>query len=264
MALGKEELDRLSKELMDAERTDTPIEQPLTDRFPEITIPEAYAIQLRTIQSKVDAGEVVVGKKIGLCSRAMQEMFRVEEPDYGHILDTMMILEGQPIPMSRLIQPRLEGEICFILKDDLKGPGVTTAKVLAATAGVVPALEIIDSRVKDWKIKIQDTIADNAGSALVVLGGQMTAITDLDLRLVGMVLEKNGEIIATGASAAVLGNPVQAVAWLANKLGEHGIGLRAGEFIMSGSLTAAVPIQAGSCFRATFDRFGSVSTRFVT
>lgn len=263
MTLEKAKIDQVSRELMAAESSFIPIE-PITDRFPEITIPEAYAIQLRTIETKIKNGAVVVGKKIGLSSKAMQEMFGVNEPDYGHILDNAMIMEGQPISMSRLIQPRVEGEICFLLKGDLKGPGVTTADVLTATAGVIPAFEIIDSRNRDWRIKIQDTIADNAGNALVVLGGKLTAITNLDLRLIGMVLEKDGDIVATAAGAAVWGNPVQAVAWLANTLGQYGISLRSGEFIMSGSLTAAVPAQAGSSFRAIFDHLGSVSTRFVS
>lgn len=262
MALQKTQLDKLSEELMMAESSLVPIE-PMTDRFPEITIPDAYAIQLRTIEAKVKKGSVIVGKKIGLTSKAMQEMFKVSEPDYGHVLDHAMIMEGEPISMKRLIQPRVESEICFLLKKDLKGPGVTTADVLGATAGVIPSFEIIDSRNKDWRIKIQDTVADNAGNALVVLGGKLTEITDLDLRVVGLVLEKDGDIVATAAGAAVWGNPVQAVAWLANKLGEYGISLKAGEFIMSGSLTAAVPAQAGSSFRAIFDRLGSVSTRFV-
>ncbi|MBI4296615.1 MAG: 2-keto-4-pentenoate hydratase [Chloroflexi bacterium] len=260
--MEKTHLDKLSRELADAERDRVPIE-PITDRFPEITIPEAYAIQLQNIKAKVQSGAVVVGKKIGLTSRAMQDMFGVREPDYGHILDNAVILESQTVSLSCLIQPRVEAEICFILNEDLKGPGVTTADVLKATAGVVPAFEIIDSRVKDWRIKIQDTIADNASNALVVLGGKLTAISDLDLRLVGMLLMKDGEIVATAAGAAVMGNPVQAVAWLANTLGQYDIALRSGEFIMSGSLTAAVSVHGGSSLYAIFDRLGSVSTRFV-
>jgi 2-keto-4-pentenoate hydratase len=262
VTLEKPQIDKLSQELMTAESSRIPIE-PFTDRFPGITIPDAYAIQLRTIETKVKAGAVIVGKKIGLTSKAMQEMFGVREPDYGHILHDTLVMEGQPISMSRLIQPRVESEICFILKKDLKGPGVTTSDVLSATEGVIPAFEIIDSRNKDWRIKIQDTIADNAGNALVVLAGKVTPIANLDLRLVGLVLEKDGEVVATAAGAAVWGNPVQAVVWLANKLGEYGISLRSGEFIMSGSLTVALPAQAGFSFHANFDRLGSVSTRFI-
>ncbi len=262
MALKESQLDTLAQELQEVEKTRRPSTN-LTDRYPEITIAEAYSIQLRIIRARINQGQVVVGKKVGLCSRAMQELLGVHEPDYGHILNTMVVSEGEPISMGRLVQPKMEGEICFLMGQDLKGPGVNVARVLEATAGVIPALEIIDSRFKDWKIKIQDTVADNGGSALVVLGGQLTPVAGIDLRLVGMVLEKNGEIIASGAGAAVLGNPVQAVAWLANKLGEHGIGLHAGEFIMSGSVTAAVPIAAGDCFHVAFDRLGSVTARFI-
>jgi len=246
MALKESQLDALAQELQEAEKTRRPSTN-LTDRYPEITIAEAYPIQLRIIQAKVNQGQVVVGKKVGLCSRAMQELLGVHEPDYGHILNTMVVPEGEPISMGRLVQPKMEGEICLLMGQDLKGPGVNVARVLEATAGVIPALEIIDSRFKDWKIKIQDTVADNGGSALVVLGGQLTPVDGIDMRLVGMVL----------------GNPAQAVAWLANKLGEHGISLHAGEFIMSGSVTAAVPIAAGDCFRAAFDRLGSVTARFI-
>jgi len=260
--MDKEEIAKLSQELLSADKTRTPV-APLTERFPGITVADAYNIQLGIINTKLARGYVVVGKKIGLTSRAMQEMYGVKEADYGHILSSGVFLEGQPVSVSRLIQPRLEAEICFVLKEDLKGHGVSVANVLTATAGVMPAFEIIDSRIKDWKIKIQDTIADNASNAAVVLGGKLTRIKDLDLRLIGMVFEKNGDIAATGAGAAVLGNPAQAVAWLANTLSEYGITLKAGEFIMAGALTAALPIKAGDNFAATFDRLGPVSVRFV-
>jgi 2-oxopent-4-enoate hydratase len=260
--MNNEKIAKLSQELLTAEENRTPV-SPLTDRFPGITVADAYNIQLGIIKTKLGRGDVIVGKKIGLTARAMQEMFNVKEADYGHLLSSGVILEGQPVSVSNFIQPRLEAEICFILKDDLKGPGVTTANVLTATAGVMPAFEIIDSRIKDWKIKIQDTIADNASNAAVVMGGKLTRIKDLDLRLIGMVYEKNGDIAATGAGAAVLGNPAQAVAWLANTLSQYGITLKAGEFIMAGALTAALPIKAGDNFTASFDRLGGVSVRFV-
>ncbi len=262
LKMDREEITRLTQELLAAEENRTPV-APLTDRFPGITVADAYNIQLGIIEARRTRGEVVVGKKIGLTSRAMQDMFGVKDADYGHVMDSAVLLEGQAVSLSGLIQPRLEAEICFVLKDDLKGPGVTVANVLTATAGVMPAFEIIDSRIKDWKIKIQDTIADNASNAAVVLGGKLTRIKDLDLRLTGMVYEKNGDVAATGAGAAVLGNPAQAVAWLANTLSQYGISLKAGEFIMAGALTAALPVKAGDNFTATFDRLGPVSVRFV-
>jgi len=262
MALDEKLHDKLHLELLKAEESKQPINT-FTSRYANIDINDSYAIQLKVVQTKIDRGSKIVGKKIGQVSRAMQELMGIMEPDYGHILDSMVMQEGEPIPMSCLIQPRVEGEICFVLKEDLIGPGITVASVMKATAGVIPALEIIDSRFKNWKVKIEDGVADNAGGGLVVLGGTITNIYELDLRLIGMALEKDGEILSTAAGSAVLGNPAQAVAWLANKLAEHGVGLRSGEIIMSGSLTAAVPAQAGSCFQATFDRLGSVTARFV-
>ena len=262
MSLDKSQIKKLSAELVAAEEKCKPV-APITDRIPEITVPEAYAVQMQTVEAKVGKGAKIVGKKIGLTAKAMQDMFGVREPDYGHILNSAMIMEGQPGSMKNLIQPRLESEICFLLKRDLKGPGVTTAEVLAATAGLMASFELIDSRYQNWKMKIQDTVGDNASNAGVVLGGKLTPVKDLDLRLIGLVLEKDGEILATAAGAAVWGNPAQSVAWLANKLGEYGISLHAGEFIMSGSLTAAFDVKAGSNFRATFDRLGPVSVRFT-
>lgn len=262
MALDKAHIRQLSEELLEAEKTRIPVE-PFTDRISDITVEDAYAIQLQTIETKVYNRARVVGKKIGLTSQAMQDMFGVREPDYGHILDNVVMMEGQPISVGQFIEPRLESEICFVLNRDLKGPGVNTADVLTATAGVMPSFELIDSHFKNWKMKIQDTVGDNASNAGIVLGGKITPITEIDLRLTGLILESNGEVIATAAGAAVWGNPVQAVAWLANKLGQYGISLHAGEIIMSGSLTAAFNVKAGSSFRATFDRLGSVSVRFV-
>jgi 2-keto-4-pentenoate hydratase len=164
---------------------------------------------------------------------------------------------------SELIYPRVEGEITFLLKEDLQGPGVTVARVLAATEYVMPSLEIVDSRVVDWRIKLSDTIADNASSCRMVIGGRCVKPDALDLRLIGMILEKNGEIINSAAGAAVLGNPAQAVAWLANTLADFEVTLKAGEVILPGALTAAVTVQAGDAIRATFDHLGSVSVRFA-
>lgn len=255
-------VEDLAVELLQAWETRVPVD-PLTERFPGLTVAQAYEIQLAGIRRRLEGGRRVVGKKIGLTSKAMQDLLGVHEPDYGHLLDDMVVPNGQAVPMSRLLQPRCEGEIAFLLKRDLVGPGVTVAEVLAATEAVLPALEIVDSRVRDWRIQIQDTVADNASSALLVLGDKLTPVHGLDLRLVGMVLEKNGQVAATGAGAAVLGHPAAAVAWLANKLGEFGVALKAGEVVLSGALTAALPIAAGDAFRVEFDRLGSASIRFV-
>lgn len=255
-------IEALATELLRAQQECTPLE-PLTERFSDLSIAHAYQIQLAAVRTRLGEGRRVVGKKIGLTSKAMQELLGVHEPDYGHLFDDMVVLNGQPIAVNKLLQPRCEGEIAFLLERDLRGPGVTIADVLAATNAVIPALEIVDSRIRDWKIKIQDTIADNAASARVVLGDKLTPVHDLDLRLVGMVLMKNGYIAATGAGAAVLGHPAASVAWLANKLHEFDITLKAGEIVLSGSLTTAPPVAAGDHFRADFDRLGSVSACFV-
>jgi len=261
MPLTREQIEHISAELIEAERTSKPIVA-LTERFSGVSYEDAYAIQLKTFDTRVKAGAVIVGKKIGLTSKAMQDQFKIREPDYGMIVDRMVIREGQPIPMSSLILPRLEPEIAFLLKEDLKGPGINAANVIEATEGVLPAFEVIDSRYKDWKITVKDSISDNASAASMILGGKLTPIKDLDLRLVGLVMEKNGAVVSTAAGAAVLGNPAESVAWLANKLTEYGITLKKGEFVMSGSLVQAVTVEAGASLRATFDRLGSVSVRF--
>ncbi|MDR7869150.1 MAG: fumarylacetoacetate hydrolase family protein [Sporomusaceae bacterium] len=253
---------QLARELYAAESGHAPIAA-LTDRHPGISNDEAYQVQLAGMRLRMAEGHVIVGKKIGLTSKAMQSALGVFEPDYGYITDRMMALEGEPLSLSELIAPKVEAEIAFVLKEDLVGPGITVAKVLQATAGIMPALEIIDTRIKDWKIKIQDTIADGASIGKVIVSGRLVPVEECDMRLMGLVLEKNGETVATAAGAAVLGHPANAVAWLANKLAAYGITLKAGEIIMSGSLTAACPVAAGDSMRASFDRLGVVGARFV-
>lgn len=260
--LNDELVRRTADELYRAEREKKTL-SPLTERYPKIEPDEAYRIQLALIELKKVAGAKVVGKKIGLTSRAMQTMLNVDQPDYGHILDGMLVEDGAAFPVTELIQPKIEPEIAFILDQDLKGPGVTAIQVMAATRFVVPALEIIDSRIEGWKIKLCDTIADNASSARVVLGETPKRVEQVDLRLIGMVLEKNGAVIQTGAGAAVLGHPANAVAWLANAVGKFGVTLKAGEVIMPGALTAASDVAQGDVVRASFDGLGAVSVRFV-
>ncbi|SDM38387.1 2-keto-4-pentenoate hydratase [Bacillus sp. OK048] len=235
---------------------------PLTSIDSELTVKEAYSIQLENINKKLEQGQKIVGKKIGLTSKAMQNLLGVGEPDYGHLLDSMVVENGGRISIEDVLQPKVEAEIAFILKKELRGPNVTTLDVLQATDYVVPALEIVDSRVKDWKIKLVDTVADNASSGYYVLGGKPTKIEDIDLELIGMVLTKNGELVNTGVGAAALGNPASCVAWLANKLSEFDIPLRAGEVILSGALSAAEVATIGDTFTARFAHIGQVSVRF--
>ena len=237
--------------------------EPLSARHPEVSIADAYARQQRMLARRLAAGERVVGKKIGVTSQAVMDMLGVFQPDFGWLTDGMVYNEGQAIPADTLIQPKAEGEIAFVLKKTLRGPGVTAADVLAATEGVMACFEIVDSRIRDWKIKIQDTVADNASCGVFVLGDRLVDPRDVDLATCGMVLEKNGEIVATGAGAAALGHPANAVAWLANTLGPLGIALEAGEVVLSGSLAAMVPVKAGDSLRVTIGGIGGCSVRFI-
>ena len=256
------EITSTAQRLYQAETQRRPI-PPLIKDYADLSVRDAYQIQIALIGLKVADGARVIGKKTGLTSKAMQQMLGVNEPDFGHLLDTMMIEDGQTVSLAGLIQPKVEAEIAFILARDLKGPGITGEHVLEATSYVTASLEIIDSRVADWKIALADTVADNASSGRVVLGSKRVAPAGFDLRLMGMVFEKNGEIIATGAGAAVLGHPANAVAWLTNKLAEHGYSLKAGEVILPGALSAAVAVATGDVVTATFDRLGSVSAKFA-
>jgi 2-keto-4-pentenoate hydratase len=255
-------LEELSGQLREAERTGTPI-PPLTATHPGLTVQDAYAIQQRTVAARKAAGRLVRGRKVGLTSAAMQRQLGVSEPDFGALLDDMVVEEGDPIATSGLIAPRVEAEIAFVMAEELRGPGVSSLDAFRAVAGAVPALEVIDSRIADWKIGLVDTIADNASSARVVVGGRLTPLDGLDLRLLGMVLRVDGEVVATGAGAAVLGNPIRCVAWLANKLSEFGVPLRPGDLVLAGALHAAVDVRPGSTVHASFAGIGDVTTRFV-
>jgi 2-keto-4-pentenoate hydratase len=259
--LHDEKIVRFSEQLAEAERRRKGV-PPLTEQDPDLTVEQAYQVQLCTVQRKLQEGSRIVGKKIGLTSLAMQKLLGVDQPDYGHLLDSMVIENHGLIPWSQVLQPRVEAEIAFVLKKDLQGPRVTVMDVLQATEYVVPALEIVDSRIIDWKIQLQDTIADNASSGLYVLGGKPLAVDELDLVQVGMVLYKNGEMMNTGVGAAALGHPAACVAWLANKLYEFDISLKAGEVILSGALSAAVNAEPGDHFRARFAHLGEVGVRF--
>jgi 2-keto-4-pentenoate hydratase len=260
--LNRDQIAKEGQELLRAEQNRVVL-RPFTEKYPAISQEEAYGIQLALVELKKSAGAKVVGKKIGLTSKAMQKMLNVDQPDYGHILDGMVLQDGAQFRVAELIQPKIEPEIAFIMDRDLKGPGVTPMQVMAATRFVVPALEIIDSRIEGWKIKLCDTIADNASSARVVLGSSPRRVDERDLKLVGMILEKNGDIVQTGAGGAVLGHPAVAVAWLANAVGQFGVSLNAGDIVMPGALCGAVDVAAGDLLQASYDGLGTVSVRFV-
>jgi 2-keto-4-pentenoate hydratase len=245
-----------------AERDQAPIGPP-TGNWPGLDVIDAYEIQLINARERLAAGAVIRGHKVGLTSRAMQQMLGVGEPDYGHLFADMFVPDGGTLAAGDFCYPRVEIEVAFVLGDTLKGPGVTVSDVLRATASVLPAIEIIDSRVRDWQIKLPDTIADNASSARVVLGANASQPDRLDLRLLGCILRRNGEIAETGASGAVLGNPAAAVAWLAGKLGQFGMALDAGHVVMPGACTRAIEVCAGDIIQGEFDELGSVSVEFV-
>ncbi|CAM5207133.1 4-oxalocrotonate decarboxylase OS=Castellaniella defragrans (strain DSM / CCUG 39792 / 65Phen)OX=1437824 GN=BN940_01166 PE=4 SV=1 [Castellaniella denitrificans] len=253
--------ETLGQTLYRALRAGRPI-PPLSSQYPGMSIQDAYAIQQAMLSLRLNDGERVIGKKIGVTSQAVMDMLGVHQPDFGWLTDAMVRSEGAPIAAAELIQPKAEGEIAFILKHSLKGPGITAADVLAGTEGVMACFEIVDSRIENWRIGIQDTVADNASCGVFVLGDRLVDPRDVDLSTCGMVLEKNGEVTATGAGAAALGHPANAVAWLANTLGELGIGLEAGEIVLSGSLAAMVPVAAGDQLRVTIGDIGSCSVRF--
>ena len=235
---------------------------PIAGGEPPLTVADAYRIQLINTQRRLVQGRRIAGRKVGLTSRAMQQMMGVDEPDFGVLLDDMFVEEGDAIPVAGLVQPRVEAEIALVLGRDLAGPGVGSTAALRAVDSAVASIEIIDSRITDWKIGLIDTIADNASSARIVVAGRRTPVDGLDLRLIGMALSLNGEVVETGAGAAVLGNPARCVAWLANKLAEFGEQLRAGDVILAGSLHRAIPVRAGDSVVAEFDRLGAVRTRF--
>lgn len=248
--------------LYTAEKSCSPVSM-LTEQEPSMSVREAYLIQLENVKKRKAAGEKVVGMKIGLTSRAMQELMGVDQPDYGHLFENMLLSEGEPCRMSELIQPKVEGELSFCLYKTLKGPGVTVADVYNATKYIVPSIEIIDSRIRDWKIKLQDTVADNGSAARFVMGNQRVPVETVDMRLTGMTMEKNGVLINSGAVAEVMGNPAAAVASIANMLAEYDIALEAGSIVMAGAVTAAVPVQAGDIVTAAFQGIGAVSVKFI-
>ncbi len=260
--MEQSKIEHYGDALYQALLTRTPVD-PLTDREAGITIEDAYQIQLRMIQRRIDAGETVVGKKIGVTSKIVMQMLGVNQPDFGQMLSGMVFNEGEPIVAASMIAPKAEAEVAFLLNRDLVGPGVTAADVLRATECVMPCFEIVDSRIRDWKIKIQDTVADNASCGVLTLGGVRRSPRHVDLALAGMVLEKNGEVISTSCGVSVQGSPVNAVAWLANTLGRLGIALKAGEIILSGSQSPLVPVQAGDSLHCSVGGLGSTSVRFA-
>jgi 2-oxopent-4-enoate/cis-2-oxohex-4-enoate hydratase len=236
---------------------------PLSERIPGLGIEDAYAISSDLLARRLADGERVVGKKIGATSAAVQRMLKVDQPDFGFLTDRMEVRNGGTLSLDGLIAPRAEGEIAFHLKHDLCGPGITHHEVIAATEAISVCFEIVDSRIRDWKIGITDTVADNASAAAFVLGSQRVSPKDLDLGTLGMVVEKNGELVASGAGAAALGSPINCVVWLANTLGRLGTPLKAGEVILSGALVPLIPVQRGDHMCVRVGALGSADVHFA-
>ena len=255
-------IQTMAGDLYNALRNCTAI-PPLTETHPGLTLEAAYAVSEQLLKRRIADGERVIGKKIGVTSKAVQQMLNVHQPDFGYITDAMVYTNEDPVPVSStMIQPRAEGEIVFVLGRDLMGPGVTIADVLRATDCVMPCFEIVDSRIADWKIKIEDTVADNASCGYLVLGDQAVSPREVDLTTCGMVVHKNGRLLSTGAGAAALGSPLNCVAWLANTLGRFGVPLKAGELILSGSLVPLEPVTAGDHMTLAIGGIGTASIRF--
>ncbi len=244
--------------LLEANRSGVSI-PPLRETYPDLTIEDAYEIQMLTVRSWLAEGRTVGGYKVGLTSPAMQKQLGVAQPDFGHIFTDQFYLENMPMDLSGHILPRVEPEIAFVLKEDLQGPGVTVVDAIRAIDYVLPALEVVDSRVRDWDIRIGDTVADNASGGGVVLGSTPSYLGDLDLRLVGCTMHKNGKVAGTGAGGAVLGSPINALVWLANTVGPLGTTLEAGKVVLPGSVTKMVPVGPGDRVTATFGGLGSVT-----
>ena len=258
----------LARELHESERSRVQIRH-FSKRFPHMTIEDSYAIQREWMKIKLAEGRKVVGHKIGLTSRAMQISSQITEPDYGTLLDDMVLRDGSDVDTQRFILPRLEVEFAFILARTLQGPGVTLFDVLNATDYVIPALELIDARIeqvdRDTKVprKVLDTIADNAANGAIIMGGRLMKPDAVDWRWAGALLFKNGVIEESGLGAAVLNHPANGVAWLANKLAPYGERLEAGEIVLGGSFTRPVACAAGDVFHADYGTLGSISLRFV-
>jgi 2-keto-4-pentenoate hydratase len=232
---------------------------PFTDTDPTLGMADGYAVQQELIRLLLADGDSIVGYKVGLTSKPMQRMIGVDSPDYGPVLSSTRYADGGTVSLADFIAPKVEAEIVFVLGEPLRGPGVTTDQARAAISGAVAGLEIVDSRIADWRIKLADTVADLASNGAMAVSDRVVPITGFDPRLVGMVLTRNGELVDTGAGAAALGDPVAVVAWLANTLGAHGVTLEAGHLVMTGALHAAVPLAPGDVFRAEFDRLGDIT-----
>lgn len=262
LTLSREDVVRLCERVEGAQTRAYAIPK-LTNEYPDMTIADGYAVQTELRKRFIAQGHKLIGWKAGLTSKAKMQQMGVDVPSIGFLTDRMARPENSAISTADLVHPRVECEVAFVMKDELRGPGCTASDVLAATDYVLPAVEIIDSRFSGFKFDLASVVADNASSARFVGGGRPRYVEDLDLRTLGVVIEINGEIVATGASAAVMGHPAEAIAMVVNILAELGESLPAGSFVMSGGITEAVAVKPGDNVVARFQDLGSVSMRFV-
>jgi 2-keto-4-pentenoate hydratase len=251
-----------AKQLYEARRSRVPV-PPFTDADPTLGADEGYLIQQELVKLLLADGDRIVGHKVGLTSKPMQRMIGMDSPDFAPVFESTVYDDGARISAGAFIQPKIEAEIVFVMGSPLRGPGVTVDDARAAVAGVGASVEIVDSRIVDWRIRLADTIADLASNGAVARSSRLVPLSEVDTRLVGMVLSRDGELVDTGAGAAALGDPVGVVAWLANTLGERGVALEPGHLIMTGALHAAVPMAAGETYVAEFDRLGSITVHVV-
>lgn len=261
--ISDEQAREFALSLYEARRTGVPVPA-FTDAQPDLGMEDGYAIQTHLVSRLLSDGETICGYKLGLTSEPMQKLLGVDQPDFGPVFASTVYRDGAELPVGRFIAPRMEAEIGVILAEDLSGPHCTPAQAAQAARGLVAALEIVDSRIAGWKIKLADTVADLASNGAIALSSRVVPLDDMDARLIGMVFSRNGEVVATGAGAAALGDPLAAVAWLANTLAPMGVTLPAGSVIMTGALHAMVPVEPGDVFRAEFDRLGPITIRMAS
>lgn len=235
---------------------------PLSDMFPNMSGEDAYAVQSYNTDRRLKSGTRLVGRKVGLTARSVQKQLGVSQPDFGALFDDMSIADGEPVSWSQILQPKVEAEIALVIERDLLEPGISSAQLLRSVAFVLPAIEIVGSRIADWNIRFVDTVADNASSGAFVLGNTPISLKGLDLRLAGMVMERAGEQVSLGAGAACLGNPLNAALWLANKMATLGQGLVAGDIVLTGALGPMVTARPGDIFETRIEGIGSVRAVF--
>ncbi|MEH6633638.1 MAG: 2-oxo-hepta-3-ene-1,7-dioic acid hydratase [Halopseudomonas aestusnigri] len=258
--MNTEEYELAANALLKAEAEAKPTQR-ISERWPNVTLDDAYAISALVVEKKLSQGQRLIGHKVGLTSKAMQVASKIDEPDYGHVFDSMLIPNGGRVAHSNFCVPRVEPELTFVLKAPLQGPGLTMVDILRATEYVVPSIEIIDARVEEPR-KIFDTVSDNGAGAGLILGGRPCKPNDVDLARVGAALIRNQEIEETGLAMGVLTHPAASVAWLANKLSETGRSMEPGHLILSGSFTRPVWVNAGDTITADFGPLGLVSVNF--